>query len=189
MNTANPLVITYGDFTLDFTTLPQTSLVAMLRRGVSHYFGSEQASKVVAAFEADESGATKCGLEDTPENRAKVKAESQAKAHDAMLAGTVGVSMRGPAVDPITTIANRLARAEVTNILKLNGVKPPKKAEDVVETPDGNKFTMAQLVERRLAHAEHGPRLRKDADKIAAEQAKKLKKAEESAKAEGLSGL
>jgi len=44
------LVITYGTRTLDFNTLPPASLVAMVRRGVSHFFGNEMASKVAAYF-------------------------------------------------------------------------------------------------------------------------------------------
>lgn len=179
----NPLVITYGDFTLDFTTLPQTSLIAMLRRGVSHYFGSEQASKVTAYFDPEKDEP----VADTPEARATAKAEFQAKAHDALLAGTVGVSVRGPTVDPITVITRRLAKAEVVNILKSNGVKPPAKADDKVETPDGSKFTMAELIDRRIAR--EGERLGREAKKIADEQARKAKKAEETAKAEGLAGL
>lgn len=185
--TTNPLAITYGDITLDFNALPQTSLVAMLRRGVSHYFGSEQASKVTGLFKPDDEGKIRADVPDTDENRAKALADFRAKAHDAILAGTVGVSVRGPSVDPISAIMARLARKEVTDILKANGVKPPKKAEDTVATPDGSKFTMGQLVDRRIA--KEGERLGREAKKIADEQSRKAKKAEESAKAEGLGGL
>lgn len=184
------LIIKYGERTLDFNTLPQASLVAMLRRGVSHYFGSEMSSKVVAFFDPEHDDAE--NRKDTPENRAAKKAEFQNAAFDALVAGTVGVSVRGPSVDPITTIINRLAKAEVKTILATFKLKWPAKAEDTVELPDGSKVTGAQLIARRLdkdgpagvdkkTGVAHIDRLRKEAEKIAAEQAKKNKKLEEQA--------
>lgn len=177
--------ITYGKHTINVDALPAASVRAMLRRGVSHFLGSEQASKVTAYFDPESKAEGR--LEDTPENREKVKADFQAKAIEALNAGTVGVSVRGPAADPIETIVRRLAKAEVTNILKANGVKFPAKADDTIEMPDGSKFTGAQLVDRRISG--HGERLNQEAKKIAAEQAKKAAKALDAAKAEGLSGL
>lgn len=179
------LIIKYGERTLDFNTLPQSSLVAMLRRGVSHYFGSEQASKVTAWFNPDHDDAD--NRPDTPEAREAKKAEFQAAAYDNLVAGTVGVSVRGPSVDPITTIINRLAKAEVKTILANFKLKWPAKADDTVELPDGSKVTGAQLIARRLdatgpagvdkkTGVAHIDRLRKEAEKIAAEQAKKNKK-------------
>jgi hypothetical protein len=181
---SNPnLVIKYGAFVADFNSLPEASLVAMLRRGTAHFFGSEQASKVTAHFDPE----NESPVEDTPEARAAFKAECQAKAMAALVAGTVGVSTRGPAVDPITTIIRRLAKAEVVAILKSNSLAWPKKAEDTVSFPNGDKFTGAQLIDRRVAR--EGDRLAKEAKKIADEQARRNKKAEEAANAEGLGGL
>lgn len=188
-------IYTYGAITVDLANLPESSRTAMFRRGLSHYFGSEQSSKVTGQFKPDAEGKVKCDLPDTVENRAAMLAEYQAKALDALLAGTVGVSVRGPTLDPIATIVARLAKAEIKTILAKNGVKFPAKAEDTIEMPDGSKVTGAQLVSRRLdpntpagvdskgaygpvglAHAE---RLTKEAKKIADDQAKKAKKAEE----------
>lgn len=179
------MIIKYGDKTLDFNTLPQASLVAMLRRGVSHFFGSEQASKVTAYFDPEHDDAE--NRKDTPEARAAKKAEFQSTAYDALVAGTVGVSVRGPSVDPITTIMRRLAKNEIKTILAANKIKWPAKSEDVIETPDGKKFTGNELIDRRLA--KEGERLKKEAEKIAAEQAKKNAKAVAAAEAEGLAGL
>ena len=184
------LVIKNGERTLDFNTLPQASLVAMLRRGVSHYFGSEQASKVTAYFNPEHEDAD--NRKDTAEARAAKKAEFQSAAYDALVAGTVGVSVRGPSVDPITTIINRLAKAEVKAILASFKLKWPTKADETVELPDGSKVTGAQLIARRLdkdgpagvdkkTGVAHIDRLKKEAEKIAAEQAKKNKKLEEQA--------
>lgn len=183
---SNDLVIKYGERELDFNTLPQASLVAMLRRGVSHYFGSEQASKVVAWFNPEHEDAE--NRPDTPEARAAKKAEFQSTAYDALVAGTVGVSVRGPSVDPISAIINRLAKAEVKTILGTFKLKWPAKADDTVELPDGSKVTGAQLIARRLdptgpagvdkkTGVPHIDRLRKEAEKIAADQKKKNDKA------------
>ncbi len=176
------LIIKYGDRTLDFNTLPQASLVAMLRRGVSHYFGSEQASKVTAYFDPDHDDAA--NRPDSKEARDAKKVEFQSNAYDALVAGTVGVSVRGPSVDPITTIINRLAKAEVKTILGQFKLKYPVKADETVELPDGSKVTGAQLIARRLdkdgpagvdkkTGVAHIDRLRKEAEKIAKAQADK----------------
>lgn len=177
------LVIKYGDHIADFNTLPEASLVAMLRRGFAHFMGSEQASKVTSHFDPE----NETPVPDSPEARAEFKAQCQTKAMAALVAGTVGMSTRGPAVDPITTIIRRLAKAEILPILKANGLAWPKKAEDVVSFPNGDKFTGAQLVDRRIA--KEGERLGKEAKKVADEQARRNKKLEENANAEGLGGL
>lgn len=179
----------YGTFEIDRSKLPATSDEAMFRRGLSHYLGSEQASKVTGMFKPDAEGKIKAEVADTAENRAEMLAAFQAKAIDALLAGTVGVSTRGPTIDPVSKHVQRLAKAEVFNILTKNGVKTPKKAEDVITTPDGGKYTMEQLVSRRLAHAEHGPRLQKEGERAHADAVKKAAKLEAAAVAEGLSCL
>lgn len=172
----NPLLVTYSGHSLDFGTLPQASVVAMIRRGVSHLLGSEMASKVTAYFDPDNRDETT--LADTPENRAAKKAEFQAEAVAKLTAGTIGVSTRGPAVDPVEKIERRLAREQVTAVLAKNQLAWPKKAEDVVKFSDGREFTGEQLIARRLAHAEFGPAIKAEAKKIMAEQAKKKAKIE-----------
>ncbi len=182
---SNPnLVLKYGDFTADFNTLPESSLVGMLRRGFAHFMGSECASKVTGHFDPE---SLPEGETDTPEARAAYKATVQSEAFAKLLAGTVGVSTRGPAIDPVETIARRLAKAEILPILKANGLAWPKKAEDVVTFPDGQAFNGATLIDRRVK--QQGDRLMKEAKKVADEQARKAKKAAEAAKEEGLGAL
>ena len=176
------LIIKYGDFTADFNSLPEASLVAMLRRGFARYMGSEQAAKVTGHFDPDADEP----VTDSPEARAAFKAQCQAKAMEALAGGTVGVSTRGPAVDPITTIINRLAKAKVISILKANSIAVPKKAGDTV-TLNGQAYTLADLIERRKA--KFSDQLAKDAKKIADEQARRNKKSLEEAKEEGLAAL
>lgn len=186
------LIVKYGEQTLDFNALPQASLIAMLRRGVSHFLGSEQASKVTAMFKPDAEGKLREGVVDTDEARATALADFRAAAIEALKAGTVGVSVRGPSVDPITTIINRLAKVEAKAVLAQHKLKWPAKAEDVVELPNGDKVTGAQLIARRLdangpagvdkkTGIAHIDRLRKEAEKIAKEQANKNKKLAEAA--------
>ena len=188
--TTPSLSITYGTHTIDFSAVPPQSIVAMLRRGVSHFLGNEMASKVAAYFDPDRKVAEgETRLEDTDENRAKIKADYQAKAVDALLAGTVGVSNRGPAADPIETEINRIARREVGDILKKSGVKPPKKSGDTVEI-GGTAYTLDQLIARRLDPASpagvdkksgvaHIERITKEARKVMDDKAKAAKKAAE----------
>lgn len=194
MQTANneSLVVNYGALTLDFAAIPHTSLMAMLRRGVTHYFGSEQASKVTGHFDPDNYDAAKNEVAptDTPEARATFKAECVAKAHEALLAGTVGVSTRGPAIDPVEKIAQGIAKAEILAILKKAKLAWPKKPEDKITFPNGDAFTGQELIARRLA--KEGDRINKDAK---AEHAKRVREAEKRAKAaesvatEGLAAL
>lgn len=201
--------VTYGSHTFDFATLPESTRMAMLRRGVSHYLGSEQASKLLGKiekgivegtdeadtkartekFEALEPGDRRAAIKAFRDANAdlitKWEAEIQTAAITAMVEGKVGTSVRGPSVDPLTTVVNRLAKAEVANVLKANKTAVPKKAEDKITFPNGDAFTMAELVERRKAHETHGPRLVKEAKAVIAAQERAAKKAE----AEGVSDL
>ena len=151
--------ITYGDRSVDIRELPHTSLMALVNRGKTHYFGSEQASKVSGWADgvAEETGAV-------PDDaaRAAKKAEFVAAAWEALLGGTVGVSQaRGPRGTPIDSIIKTLAVKEIAAILKSQGLAMPT-GDKVVQFANGEAFTRAQLVERRLA--KHGDRLRKEAE-------------------------
>lgn len=183
------LIVKYGQSEFDFNKLPQTTLVAMLRRGVSHFLGSEQASKVTARFKPDEKGNLPEGVVDTPEAREAFKAECVAKAIEAMTAGTVGVSTRGPTLDPIEKVMRGIAKAQVLNVLRENKIAVPKKSEDAIKFPNGDAFTMAQLIDRRLAHAEKGPLIRKEAEKEMAKRAKEAAQLAEKTKGEGVADL
>lgn len=178
------LSITYGAFVADFNKLPEASLVAMLRRGFGHFMGSECASKVTAHFDPENLPE---GESDTPEARAAFKAQVQAEMFSKLEAGTVGISTRGPTIDPVETIARRLAKAEIIPILKANALAWPKKVEDKVTFPDGRAFTGAELIDRRLKT--EGDRLLKDAKKKADEMARAAKKVAEAAAGAGLGAL
>lgn len=178
-------VLKYGDFTADFNTLPETSLVAMLRRGFAHFMGSEQASKVTGYFDPEDRDENT--LADTPENRAAKKAEFQGKAMENLVAGTVGISTRQPAVDPITKVIRRLATADVKTKLDNAKLAWPKKADDVIKFPNGQELTAQILVDRQVA--KKLDEYTKEAGKIIAEQAKKAAAAKAKASTESLEDL
>lgn len=174
--------IAYGDYTVDVAKLPQASVMALLRRGFSHFMGSEQASKVTGRFTPNDKGALPEGVTDTPEARTAYKSEVQTAAFAALQAGTVGQHVsRGPKVDPITATKQAIARREVTETLKANGLKFPKGDETV--DLGGTKLSGADLISRRLA--KHGDRIHKEAVKHVNDLERAKKKAAEQAKARG----
>jgi len=186
--------IQYGNIALDTAKFHPTSIDAMIRRGVSHYLGNEMASKVVAWAEsqnkvrADE--ATKAGkatyVPVSDDEKQAQKEIYQAEALVALEAGTVGVSNRGPRVDPLVALMVSIARREVVDTLKANGIKPPK-GSDIVTFGDGATRTMEQMVEKRLAN--HGPRIESEAKKHLAELAHKAEKVKKEAAARETKGL
>lgn len=174
---------TYGGHIIEVSNLPEASLSAMIRRGLVHFLGNEQASKVAAKVKSQESGENPTVA--TDEDKAAWKAEFVTNAVAALLAGTVGVRAVGEPrekSDPVGSLVRKLAKAAVTKILSDNGIKVPKKDEKV-KTASG-EFTMTELVDRRIAS--QGETLRAEAEKEIAAQARKTAKAVEGA---GLSDL
>jgi hypothetical protein len=176
--------ITYGTTVLETADFAPASIDAMIRRGVSHFLGNEQASKVVGWMESEAKrrageGATAeqiAAAMPTDEEKAAKKAEFVAAAIEALKAGTVGASVRGPRVEPIEAAKLAIAKAEVTSILRAAGVKVPKADEKV--TLGGDQFTVAELVARRLD--KFGDRITKEAQKRIDDAAKKEKAAKAS---------
>ena len=67
---------------------------------------------------------------------------------------------------------------QIKQIAEANGAKFVGKGEDrKVAFADGSSFTMDELIDRRLANPEHGPRIRKDAEKAIKDAARKAEKA------------
>lgn len=175
-------VITYGDFSFDVTKVPQTSALAMLKRGFAHFMGSEQSSKVISRFTPNDKGQLPEGVVDSPEARAAYKAECQVSAFKAFMEGTVGNhASRGPKADPLTATKTTIAKREVTETLKANGLKFPKGDETI--DLGGTKLSGAELITRRLA--KHNDRIHKEAQKHLSELDRARKKAETEAKARG----
>jgi hypothetical protein len=174
--------VTYGQYEIDTGKLPPTTIDALVRRGISHVLGNEAASKVSAW--ADNAERIKAEGNATDEQKAQKKAEFQAAFIDAMVNGTLGQhTARGPRVDPIESAANGIAKREVIDVLRGAGLKQPK-GEAKVKFADGQEFTMAELVERRLA--KHGERITREAQKHVADLERKAKRAKEEAAKAGI---
>lgn len=150
--------ITYGEHSLALSKLPPVSLHRLASYGLSHLLGNQMSSKVVAWSDKDEN------KDATDEAKATVKAEFQAKAIASLMDGTIGQhAARGPSVDPVEAEMARIAKTQVVTVLKANGTKVPKK-DEAVEFADGSKFTMGQLVERRLANPKFTDAIKKEAE-------------------------
>lgn len=151
----NHNIVTYTSHSVDLTKLPPVSVHRLASYGLSHLLGNQAASKVVAWQEKEENKGA------TDEQKAQAKADFQAKMIAALADGTIGQhASRGPAADPEDAEMERLAKVEVLATLKANNIKAPKK-EEVVEFASGEKLTMEDLVDRRIA--KHGERLRAEA--------------------------
>lgn len=156
MKFENP-IITAGGRDIDLSALPEKSILALLRRGATHFFGSEIASRVKTKkdnFEGDASD----------DQIAAWKAEILADFHEKLASGTIGDRAVGQSVDPVEAEMERIAKQEVKDTLRANGIKVPTKGE--VLKIGGNEVTLDELVERRLTA--HGERIEKDAKKAIA---------------------
>lgn len=163
--------IEYAGLTIDPTDFPSTSIEALIRRGISHYLGNEQASKLTAWKAKEENKSA------TDEQIAAHKVSLIGAALAALAAGTVGIrAPRQPSVDPIEREMDRIALREVAAVLKSNGLKMPK-GEATVTFGSGDSavaLTQDDLVERRLA--KHGERIRKEAEAEIKRKAREAKK-------------
>lgn len=152
---------TYGNITVDTDKLPAPSIAAMLSRGLSHFLGNEQASKVAAKFKDDTRADDDATL---IADKAKYKAECQANAMTALTAGTVGESNRGPRGSTIDTVIRGLAKDEVIGVLKTLKLTFPTGEKQITfgEGENVQNLTGAELIDRRIV--KHGDRLRKEAE-------------------------
>ena len=165
-------IVTYGTHEIDTDKLPAESIAALVRRGISHYLGNEQAAKVTAWVESHIKANS--GANPTDEAKAAAKADFIAKALSVMLAGEMGTRVSGPRIEPIEAARNSIAKAEVLAILRSAGIKPPK-GEEAVKFGDGTEKTLAAMIATRLAN--HGDRIEKEAAKRLADQARVAKAA------------
>lgn len=149
--------ITYNKVTFNTDTLPAVALEALMRRGASHYFGNECASKVTAWVEAE----IKEGRTPSQEAKDAKKEELQALALKALLDGTVGTSVRAPRGNGVDSVVRQIAEKEVRDILKAQKLAMPS-GEKKIKFPDGTELGRVELVDRRIA--KHGDRLHKEAE-------------------------
>lgn len=161
--------ITYKSHTLDLTTLPAVSVLALASRGLVRLMGSEVSSKVISHFK------------DTPDADDAAKeafAEScRADLVKQLQDGVLGEGRGGPRKDPIEAEIERLAKLEVKETLKTHGLKFAKQesGDPVVTFGNGATKTLAAMVATRIER--HGVELRKRAEKAIADAARMAKKA------------
>lgn len=164
--------------TLDLSALPARSVSALLSRGLTHYFGSEVSSKVIAERKRrDDAG--------TPMNDDELtaaKADIVEGFWNRLLEGTIGQRAVAVSVDPIDKIKARLVRESVIRTLKANGIVVPKKDESVT-FGDGVTRSMEDMLAKRADTYEQveGEALDKAAKRVLNEQAKKKEAAEKAA--------
>jgi hypothetical protein len=165
---------TYGQLTIDSDKLNPIGLEALVKRGLSHLLGNEQSAKV-----GPESAWFKNFVKDqsrnpTADEVSAQKVDFQKSAIESLYDGTIGTRASGPRVDPITAEMQTIARREIADVLRTQGIKKFP-AGDATVTLAGETYTGEQLVARRIA--KHGDRLRKEAEKAVDARAKKAKAA------------
>lgn len=139
-----------GDFALDTNSANPQTLLAFLKRGWSHYYGNERAAKISTW---KKSFAKANGREP---NEAEIEAKNEevlSAMHKNVLEGTIGHSVRGPALSTLDRVIERIARQAVVLTLRANGIKPPKDEETVTfaaGTPNEQTVTMEDLIDRWL---------------------------------------
>lgn len=180
--------VTYGNSTVDFSTLPPQSVKAILSRGVAHFLGNEQSAKIgpnsswATKFEKDN------GRKPDESDVEKQKGINLENALKALTEGTIGTA-RGPKLDPVEAEMDRIAEREVwdtlagANLCKKN--KKPKD-EDEFTFANGDKFTFETLVSRRLE--KHADRIKSAAEKKVAAEKKARETAQAKAKTASESG-
>lgn len=154
---------TYGKFTIDTVVIPPKSLEALINRGITHFLGNEQASKVSAWVKSEEAK----GVTLADDEKEAKKQEFIEAAYTALVDGTIGNRVGGPKLDPLTRALRDIAGDEVTAILRGAGQKVPKGKETV--DVKGESLTFADLVQRRIENEKHAERIAKLAKKRVAE--------------------
>ncbi len=150
-------ILTYGDHSIDTAQLPESSLVALMNEGLTHYLGNRVASRVSGWCEAQAGeNATKELVKvwkDSHEAEVSAQAATfRQETIDKLLAGTIGVrAARGPSAsaDPMVAEMRKLAKEELVAMLAKAGMKFPKKDEALIFA-NGTKLTGDEMIARRL---------------------------------------
>lgn len=141
----NP-VFTVGSTEINVNDLPPRSLRALLSRGFTHYFGSEQASKVKTWKDKQ----AESGTEATEAEINAYKAQCVAEAIEKLRSGEIGVRSAGVTIDPLDKLRNKIAKQQVIDTLRKNNIKVPK-GDEAVKFANGVSKTLAEMVATRLA--------------------------------------
>lgn len=171
-----------GTLEIDGDKLAATSIQSLIKKGLNHFLGNEQSAKTGPSSKWYKDHVKDSGAEPTDEQVDAALAEFRKGAIEALYAGTVGVSSRGPKVDPMTAALQHFARESVKETLVASGIKIPKGNEQVTFA-DGTVRTMAEMIQKRIDSPKFGPAIADAAKKKIADDVKRVKKAQEAAKA------
>jgi GH24 family phage-related lysozyme (muramidase) len=164
--------ITYGAHTIDTATLPEVSILSLISKGLAHFLGNEQASKVTR-WKKDNESADEAAV-------AATLAQYQADALVQLAEGKVGIHASRPRGSALETIMREIAEKEVRMVLKQSNLTMPS-GDKKLTFADGTELTRQDLLSRRLAHATHGPRIKALAEKELAARERNATKAMEAA--------
>lgn len=173
---------TYGEITIDTSTLPEASVNALIQRGINHLLGSEANSKargrVAYAVNPEKpSEASKDAIKVWIKSNADEFASFVTSAQDTFLAslasGSLGVRASSGTVrtvDPVEREMRGLAQAQAMEILRASGAVPAAQKKmpkgDDVFIFGADQLTFAGLVGRVIASGKYGPTLRKQAEAV-----------------------
>lgn len=167
--------IEYAGFSIDTADLPSASIEALLRRGITHFLGNEQASKVTSWAKRQEVA---------PSDEAKTAQHREyiTSAIAALNQGTIGVRVAKEGgstakLDPVGSMVRKLAKGTVVTLLGKAKLKVPK-GDAKVATGSG-EFTMAELIDRQIAKG--GDALVAEAKKAVEAEARRNAKVTEAA--------
>ncbi len=170
----NMTQFTYGQLQIDSDKVHAVAIDALIRRGLSHLLGNEQSAKVGPESAWFKSVVTATGNNPTAEEVSAQKVEFQKVAIQSLYDGTIGTRVSGPRVDPLETEMNAIAKREVSDVLRTQGIKKFPTGDATV-TLGSESFTGNQLIARRIT--KHGERIKREAEKVMNDKAKKAKAA------------
>jgi len=169
--------ITYGNYSVDTTTLPEASVSALLSRGLTHFLGNEQASKLASWVKGEGQANSDDKATCTAWKEANAQAVSDKMAElvksgiAALTEGTIGTrASAGPRVSPLDTMVRSIAKKEVLGILATHSIKAPKKDEKV-RFANGTEKSLDEMIATRIE--KEGERITKEAEKAIREATKK----------------
>ena len=202
----NVLLVEYGEFKVGrFADLPFASQLALVTSGVNHKFGNEVASAVTSKIktairgddtkrEVSKDEVTAFRAANGPQVEAWTKQLREELVAE-LIAGTVGTGgargPRGPKLDEFAALVRDITQDEIGEVLVGKQILDKNKAgeyvlagtakrptgKDVLVTIGGEGKTMPQLVDMRLANANHRSRIEAEARKRIEAKRRSLEKA------------
>lgn len=139
--------VSINDKEVPVSTLPDTSIIALLQRGINHVLGNEVASRVSTAKKATNDDGT---LKHTEADLETLESDTFAAKIEAIMKGTLGVRVAGVSRDPLAKYKREFAVV----LLKAQYAKKALKWP----VGKGSGEVIAEMVGKVLNHAIYGPK-------------------------------